>query len=872
MQPRYVIHLVPSTHWDREWYLPFRRFQVRLVRLMDKVIKLLESGKDPYFVLDGQTVMLEDYLEAKPWMKERVHQLIQSGKLVVGPWYTVPDTFIPSGESLWKNLEIGADITKAYGGAGQVGYSPDSFGITGQLPQIYAHFGKKYAMYTRGQRFEKETAEQFGAEKFTASDGTSLLSEYGFYSLGLPLVQPSIWKHIDRHQLTRESVEAFAEELLNRFDKDAFPYRTRMLMCGIDHIEPRENFPYVLEILQTAYPDVEWKGSTQDLYFEELEKELQGMDGSEMLEAKGEQRGNYQEHFVLGNTLSSRMDIKRQNRRAENLLFSYLSGLDLYEKPQKDFDFLDRDALIALAQKELIRCHSHDAICTCSVDETCADIKNRLEGVWQIGQEVLKDDLLKIGASLNGHGEKGAILVYNCLPFQRSVMVEGKLVIPYKAEGNCISDGENILEDSQAQVLFHKRADLESLKYVSFEELEKDTTRTVIIDKDAGPEDILTGLSYRFMAEDVPAMGFKLFYLKSREEAAEPVPPPTPSNVIENDCLQLTVNQDGTLDLLDKKKGAKLAGIHRMECCADEGDEYTYSNPKDLRVYAEKAAVLSKSCLPNRSSIQVEYEIPVPGGEPGQLRAVSTFSLKKGSDLLEVKTNIWNHTENFRLRVLFSAPGVPETAYSDTAFDLTARPVYHKDQLGIKNILTMPCRNLVSVPAEGFDLTIYSGFSQEFETVRTDQGSVTALTLLRSVGKVYGMELLTRNETAMGNGTRWFTEDGKMKGLTTASYAVKMAEQGREAAAVCNDALSYQLPLLCWGVAPQGDREAPGGFSLEGAVLSRIEKKDGATIARVYNPSGEERKAVFSFANGKRLETVLGPKKIANLEISSYIK
>ena len=58
MQPRYVIHLVPSTHWDREWYLPFRRFQVRLVRLMDKVIKLLESGKDPYFVLDGQTGMI----------------------------------------------------------------------------------------------------------------------------------------------------------------------------------------------------------------------------------------------------------------------------------------------------------------------------------------------------------------------------------------------------------------------------------------------------------------------------------------------------------------------------------------------------------------------------------------------------------------------------------------------------------------------------------------------------------------------------------------------------------------------------------------------------------------------------------------------
>lgn len=156
--------------------------------------------------------------------------------------------------------------------------------------------------------------------------------------------------------------------------------------------------------------------------------------------------------------------------------------------------------------------------------------------------------------------------------------------------------------------------------------------------------------------------------------------------------------------------------------------------------------------LPNQSSIQVEYEIPVPGGEPGQLRAVSTFSLKKGSDLLEVKTDIWNRTENFRLRVLFSAPGAPETAYSDTAFDLTARPVYHKDQLGIKNILTMPCRNLVSVPAEGFDLTIYSGFSQEFETVRTVPGQRDRFDLASFGEKVYGMDFLPATKPPWGTG------------------------------------------------------------------------------------------------------------------------
>jgi alpha-mannosidase len=48
MKEGIVVHLVPSAHWDREWYLPFSRYQVKLVRLMDKVISLLETGKYPF--------------------------------------------------------------------------------------------------------------------------------------------------------------------------------------------------------------------------------------------------------------------------------------------------------------------------------------------------------------------------------------------------------------------------------------------------------------------------------------------------------------------------------------------------------------------------------------------------------------------------------------------------------------------------------------------------------------------------------------------------------------------------------------------------------------------------------------------------------
>ena len=122
-----VVHLIPSTHWDREWYLPFRRFQVRLVRLMDKVQSLLDSGRYPFFLMDGQWIVLEDYLEIKPEERSRLEGMIRDGRLSFGPWYVVPDTLIPSGESLMRNLQIGRTFAEKFGGGLTVGYSPDSF-------------------------------------------------------------------------------------------------------------------------------------------------------------------------------------------------------------------------------------------------------------------------------------------------------------------------------------------------------------------------------------------------------------------------------------------------------------------------------------------------------------------------------------------------------------------------------------------------------------------------------------------------------------------------------------------------------------------------------------------------------------------------
>ncbi len=131
------IILVPHTHWDREWYQTFQQFRMRLVHAIDRLLDILDH--DPtftHFMLDGQTIVLDDYLEVRPEYAERLKNHIRSGRIQVGPWYLQPDEFLVSGESLVRNLQIGLRQAAEYGEPMRAGYVPDCFGHIAQLPQF----------------------------------------------------------------------------------------------------------------------------------------------------------------------------------------------------------------------------------------------------------------------------------------------------------------------------------------------------------------------------------------------------------------------------------------------------------------------------------------------------------------------------------------------------------------------------------------------------------------------------------------------------------------------------------------------------------------------------------------------------------------
>ena len=129
--------VVSHTHWDREWYLPFEQFRMKLVDLIDRCLKTMEKYPEFIFHLDAQTVVLEDYLAVRPGRRSQLEQHIQEGRLVIGPWYLQNDLYLTSGEATVRNLLEGSRLCREFGGQPcPVGYLPDQFGHLSQLPQI----------------------------------------------------------------------------------------------------------------------------------------------------------------------------------------------------------------------------------------------------------------------------------------------------------------------------------------------------------------------------------------------------------------------------------------------------------------------------------------------------------------------------------------------------------------------------------------------------------------------------------------------------------------------------------------------------------------------------------------------------------------
>ena len=180
MSERAVVHLVPHTHWDREWYEPFQTFRMRLVELVDRLLERMEADPRLRFTLDGQVATIDDYLEVRPAAVSLIRRLVTEGRLAIGPWQILMDEFLVSGETIIRNLELGWARSEELGGAMPVGYLPDMFGHIAQMPQILLRAGIDRAVVWRGvpAAVDRNTFE------WASPDGSEIETEYLFGGYG----------------------------------------------------------------------------------------------------------------------------------------------------------------------------------------------------------------------------------------------------------------------------------------------------------------------------------------------------------------------------------------------------------------------------------------------------------------------------------------------------------------------------------------------------------------------------------------------------------------------------------------------------------------------------------------------------------------
>jgi alpha-mannosidase len=358
-QPGFRFFVVPHTHWDREWYLPLEHFRLELAALVDDVLTTLDrDGRFDSFTLDGQAILLEDYLELRPEQEQRLRALLAAGRLVTGPSYVLPDELLVGGESLVRNLLLGRSVCRRLGAQPSVtGYMPDSFGHPAQLPQILSGFGIRSFVFSRGMGDELEEVGR--VFRWHAPDGSEVVA---FNLLG----------HYNSAAALR-SAEDLAERvelLLERHGPELARAGLReVLLCnGSDHLPVQPELPDLLRRCEQLLPGASFEIASFDDYVEAARPVRLPVYEGELLGSR--------EQNVLRGVNSARMYLKQSNERAERHLIGAETAAALAAlagcapHPVADFGF---------AWRELLRNHPHDSICGCSVDEVHEDMLERYE-------------------------------------------------------------------------------------------------------------------------------------------------------------------------------------------------------------------------------------------------------------------------------------------------------------------------------------------------------------------------------------------------------------------------------------------------------------------------------------------------------------
>ena len=778
--------------------MPFEWHRYRLVQLLDDIIEQME--KEPAyrcFHLDGQMIVLEDYLAIRPYMRERLFRLIEADRIQVGPWYVLQDEYLISDEANVRNMLIGLALCREWGVEPvMTGYFPDSFGNVSQIPQILNGFSIHTAVFGRGGRDRAEINWQ-------SEDGSSVAALWlaGWYHNALELPTDAEASRMRVQKLCQQA------ETFSCLDD-------HVGMNGSDHEPLQKNLTQALKTAnEVSGPDVQFVHSSLKTFlpillanrerYPVVSGELAGQDGHGL-------------NLLIG-TASSRIYLKQWNHLVQTALERRAEPLtalaSLYGKA------CDRDFL-RYAWKKLLENHAHDSICGCSVDAVHRQMVARFESAGQLAEKVAQEALSHLTARVDTREVEGyPLTVWNTAVFATDGVVEAVVDVPEGAMGDYrLLDAEG--QEIPCTLIWEPH----TFTYT----LPQDAFRVVTyVDR----------CRVRFAARQVPAMGCALYTLVPGAPAEAETLCYT-DNQMENRWLRVQIGADGALSVTDKTTGITMDGLNVYEDTPDVGDEYMFAaGGAPVTTAGVPAQVTFVGATAGEAAFCIRQQLTVPAGynrkaghmleDPRVVTLCTRVSITAVSRSVEIRTEIDNTAGNHRLCALFPNSIRTDKVYANGQFDIVERNIHTGPQW--KNPTNeQRMQAFVELRDERQALVVAGQALHEYEVSR-DGSNTLSLTILRAVDE-------------LGDWGVFPTPEAQCIGTCVAEYTVQVGAAA-EHCRMEREALTYYSGPLFAAQVPAGQtgdlRPGVGLLAVDGegiwsTAFKCAETGDGLVL-RLYN-------------------------------------
>ena len=646
------IHVVPHSHWDREWYFTTSRSKVYLMKDLGDVLDTLESDPEfKYFMVDAQGSLLDDYIKWRPQDKERITKLVKMGKLVIGPWYTQTDQLVISGESIVRNMYYGMKRCESFGKYMNVGYVPDSFGQSGNMPQIYREFGVEDTLFWRGVSDDMVEHTDFN---WKGDDGSVVFTTqipFGYYIGGKIPEDP------------KENDEFWEKECL---EKAGGRSATRHIYFpnGFDQAPIRTNLPQLIKERNEKDPENEYVISCIEDYIKDVKSEK-----PELEEVQGELV--IAKHMRIHKSIfSSRSDLKVMNTQIQNYVTNVMEPLLTIsynlgnEYPHE---------AVAEIWKLLFENSAHDSIGSCISDTANEDVYVRYKQARDIAINLVELHSRLIATNVKNSADMTFTLI-NTLPQKREDTVIVKTYVPGGKFAIVDEKGNNV------DYTIIQSRDLTD--YVLSQIITIDPSRKFYI-----PDHVFE-VTMAIKANDVPALGYVQYSVDTEKDSHKEM---EEKSVLENEYYTIEVEKDGSLTIVDKENNVTYKNQGILVENGDDGDSFNYSPPrKDLEVFSnesESSVKISGSDVYSQAVIHFDMVVPenleerAEGKVSVTMPVDMTVALRKGSKVIDFNVKVDNKGLSHRLCVVFDSQIVSAFNYADQQFGLIKRPNYYEKEM-----------------------------------------------------------------------------------------------------------------------------------------------------------------------------------------------